>query len=69
MGNTQCQNTFQSNFYPEEVTVVMNEVPVARPKHVCQKHSDCSIILMKACRVCFMHTRETVSENVIIQIF
>lgn len=46
MGNTQCQNPFQANFYPEVTTVVVNEVPVAGPKDVCQKHSDWSIILI-----------------------
>lgn len=40
MGNTQLGNALQSNFYPGETATVINEVLVARPKVVCQKHSD-----------------------------
>lgn len=43
VGGMQYKNIFQFNIYPEETTTVINEVPVARPKHICQKHSDQSI--------------------------
>lgn len=65
VGGMQYKNIFQFNIYPEETTTVINEVPVARPKHICQKHSDQSIywwkvvgyVLDMLVSACFAKTR------------